>query len=88
MYQFQLQITKDYAPYIVGNHWVNVNYEVVDNRVVITSVELPHNVLRALVFTSILADDIYLAAENNAGSMGYIKTVPSVFVQIFDQFKL
>lgn len=100
-YQFYFQITQKYvsnALKIISPYWVEVTYEVVDNKVVVTDVKVPYMILTYLTGYH-LANDIYYAAENNALSMGYFclgkdvqfyppKNDTDIIVKIFDHFKM
>ena len=70
MQTFQFQITQRYvnlALKIVTPYWVEVNYEVVDNKVVVIDVKIPYEILTYLNGYH-LGNDIYYAAENNHAS--------------------
>ena len=76
MQTFQFQITQQYvspALKIISPYWVEVNYEVVDNKVVVLDVKIPYVILTYLTGYN-LANDIYFAAEHNALELKIQKT--------------
>lgn len=90
MQTFLFQITQRYvnlALKIVTPYWIEVTYEVVDNKVVVIDAKIPYEILTYLNGYH-LGNDIYFAAENNYASMKAASNTVEVFSKIFDHFKM
>lgn len=84
MKKFLFHIDQRYLPAIkiISPYYATVRYEVVDNRVVVNSIELPYEILQHFLINCHFIDEVYAAAENNAHSFDLVKQDAN-----FDLFK-
>ena len=68
MHTFQLHIPPQFIldNRITSNYYIGVSYEIIDNRVVLISTDIPIELLPKLIINTNLADYIYQGAEHNS----------------------